>query len=777
VVKFSGGKMKKFTCIALFFLYISSFAQVQPGWVSADSSIFILKGSGDGWTFGGGTWSPSGQTWMQSGMVNNPPENSAWAELNLSSFAGKSLYIYITWHKNGPYRPHAMLCQVSDSSGIKYSAYVDETKQANGLDLTNDVFSGWYCLGNKKVDINGSTVLYLAKDSTATPSEYMQTDGILLSEYPIIGNTSNGSSTNFANIISLSVPDSGPAGMGSHWNKQGLSEQYSETPGDTAYCQLDSLLYSDAPAGDYHVDVTWVYYNTDSANVKNVRYSVNGETTSDIINQNNAADNQDGAFTEGNSIGTWSDFYRLNGTYSYSPEHPLKVSLNYDSSYTGRLVWNLVRFVPVESPVSEVKVNPAWFSSDSSMKIILGSGDGWTFGGGTWSPSGQTWMQSGMVNNPPENSAWAQLDLGTFAGESKYIYITWHVNGPYRGHAVNYKLSDVNGDIFNVTIDESKFANGLQIWNDAFSGWYCLGNRKTDITSSTKLYISKDSSSTSSEYVQTDAVMLTDYPVFSSTALGTATNFEYMTPLSTSDAGPTGLGNHWSMPGLSEQFTITGGDSAETRLDNSVYTDVPEGNYAVDVSWVYYNVDSMNVMNARYSVNGTELPVIINQNRAADNQQGEFVPGNTNGTWSGFYRLGIYTYTTSNPVKVSAVYDDALYSGYAFVWNMIRFVPADEATTVGQLKTQMPGSYRLFQNYPNPFNPSTVIRYYLPQNSKVTLQVFDILGKEVATLVNDTQAAGQYEVNFNAKELASGIYLVQMKANDFIRCEKIMLLK
>ncbi len=89
----------------------------------------------------------------------------------------------------------------------------------------------------------------------------------------------------------------------------------------------------------------------------------------------------------------------------------------------------------------------------------------------------------------------------------------------------------------------------------------------------------------------------------------------------------------------------------------------------------------------------------------------------------------------------------------------------------------IPTAYDLAQNFPNPFNPSTTIRYQLPQDGIVTLKIYDILGSEVATLVNEEKAAGKYEVNFNASSLASGVYIYKIQAGSFTASKKILLLK
>ncbi len=85
--------------------------------------------------------------------------------------------------------------------------------------------------------------------------------------------------------------------------------------------------------------------------------------------------------------------------------------------------------------------------------------------------------------------------------------------------------------------------------------------------------------------------------------------------------------------------------------------------------------------------------------------------------------------------------------------------------------------YNLSQNYPNPFNPSTTIKYIIPKNSLVTLKVYDVLGREVKTLVNEYKTAGDYNADFNASHLASGIYLYRITAGKYTAVRKMQLLK
>ncbi|MDP4116180.1 MAG: T9SS type A sorting domain-containing protein, partial [Bacteroidota bacterium] len=85
--------------------------------------------------------------------------------------------------------------------------------------------------------------------------------------------------------------------------------------------------------------------------------------------------------------------------------------------------------------------------------------------------------------------------------------------------------------------------------------------------------------------------------------------------------------------------------------------------------------------------------------------------------------------------------------------------------------------YQLNQNYPNPFNPETQITYTLPEQNKVTLTIYDSNGKRVAELVNGQQAAGNYNIKWNANKVSSGVYFYQLKAGDMNIVKKMVLLK
>ncbi|QQS35980.1 MAG: T9SS type A sorting domain-containing protein [Ignavibacteriales bacterium] len=94
-----------------------------------------------------------------------------------------------------------------------------------------------------------------------------------------------------------------------------------------------------------------------------------------------------------------------------------------------------------------------------------------------------------------------------------------------------------------------------------------------------------------------------------------------------------------------------------------------------------------------------------------------------------------------------------------------------------EFSIDVPVNFELLQNYPNPFNPSTTITYNIPQNAFIILKVFDVLGNSIATLVNEEQPAGSYDVKFDASGLSSGLYFYKLEYNDNVQVKKMLLLK
>ena len=99
-------------------------------------------------------------------------------------------------------------------------------------------------------------------------------------------------------------------------------------------------------------------------------------------------------------------------------------------------------------------------------------------------------------------------------------------------------------------------------------------------------------------------------------------------------------------------------------------------------------------------------------------------------------------------------------------------------TVLGNIETvEIPNNYSLKQNYPNPFNPVTTIKYGIPKGSNVFLRIYDVMGREVAILVNEQKNAGVHSVGFNSENLSSGVYFYKIEAGNFTDVKKMVLVK
>jgi hypothetical protein len=109
----------------------------------------------------------------------------------------------------------------------------------------------------------------------------------------------------------------------------------------------------------------------------------------------------------------------------------------------------------------------------------------------------------------------------------------------------------------------------------------------------------------------------------------------------------------------------------------------------------------------------------------------------------------------------------------------------NSVVSVPEEEVYLPKDYSLYQNFPNPFNPSTTFRYSVPTQSKVVIKVYDILGNEIAILMDEEKPVGTYELTWNAEGLPSGVYFYQLRAVDplsgsgqgFVETKKMVLLK
>ena len=115
---------------------------------------------------------------------------------------------------------------------------------------------------------------------------------------------------------------------------------------------------------------------------------------------------------------------------------------------------------------------------------------------------------------------------------------------------------------------------------------------------------------------------------------------------------------------------------------------------------------------------------------------------------------------------------------YSYRINQIDYDGTNEYFELEQvIEINPPGKFTLLQNYPNPFNPSTTIQFVIPEKSNVVITIFNSIGEDVLTLVDENKEAGSYEVNFNASGFTSGIYYYKLQTDNFAQTKKMILMK
>jgi hypothetical protein len=156
------------------------------------------------------------------------------------------------------------------------------------------------------------------------------------------------------------------------------------------------------------------------------------------------------------------------------------------------------------------------------------------------------------------------------------------------------------------------------------------------------------------------------------------------------------------------------------------------------------------------------------------------------GSFSGAQGIGVWRKPAAGGAFKSSGGNFVFISGRNYRWNhadlqanMVFFLNkfmGEQAPTGVANVTGIPLSYSLSQNYPNPFNPSTTIRYQLPKAARVSLKIFNVLGQEIASLVDGKMDTGYHQVQWNAT-VPSGIYFYRLQAGDFVGTKKMVVVK
>ncbi len=149
----------------------------------------------------------------------------------------------------------------------------------------------------------------------------------------------------------------------------------------------------------------------------------------------------------------------------------------------------------------------------------------------------------------------------------------------------------------------------------------------------------------------------------------------------------------------------------------------------------------------------------------------------SSGVWSGSIEVSGPNPTGLQNASVVEMNTGLAAYAYAGVNSLNVYFDKEDWITDVTAEAGVPDVYSLSQNYPNPFNPSTAIRFNIPQQDHVVLKIFNNIGQEVSTLVNQDMDAGSYEVNFNASDLASGVYFYRIQTANYSESKKMILIK
>jgi hypothetical protein len=133
--------------------------------------------------------------------------------------------------------------------------------------------------------------------------------------------------------------------------------------------------------------------------------------------------------------------------------------------------------------------------------------------------------------------------------------------------------------------------------------------------------------------------------------------------------------------------------------------------------------------------------------------------------------------TTTNQSDYSFIDGDVNAGRYRYRLKQTDFDGSFEYSNEIEVEILLPNEFSLDQNYPNPFNPTTTIKYSIPKEGLVTLKVYNVIGEEVAALVNEIKQVGNYNLTFDAENFSSGVYLYRLKAGSFVETKKMILMK
>ena len=250
--------------------------------------------------------------------------------------------------------------------------------------------------------------------------------------------------------------------------------------------------------------------------------------------------------------------------------------------------------------------------------------------------------------------------------------------------------------------------------------------------------------------------------------------------LSTQDDGiycSSDNGNSWAA--CNEGLPYLKSPSIAKTADNTLFAIVQTNNYSK--AYLYKSTDFGDhwIQSSDYEINGYVTKLFISSTDILFCNENESILYSSDNGANWIHRdVGseIYNFaeTSTGVLIASGSYGIFISEDNGMSWNYKQITNTIVGVNINKNRNY---NYFLSANYPNPFNPTTNIKYRIPYREFVALKIYDVLGNEIETLVNEEKPAGSYSVNFNASSLASGIYFYRIKAGSFVQTKKMLLLK
>ncbi|OGB66071.1 MAG: hypothetical protein A2Y94_12380 [Caldithrix sp. RBG_13_44_9] len=210
-----------------------------------------------------------------------------------------------------------------------------------------------------------------------------------------------------------------------------------------------------------------------------------------------------------------------------------------------------------------------------------------------------------------------------------------------------------------------------------------------------------------------------------------------------------------------------------TRIDK----DFPGGAHCGNVHYPPNGLSDYDFANPRYVIsycdNWRRYPLLLDQTRSINRDEWVYLGGD--------YHRGYMVWWYNHFPRYEGVYEGILNNWWHYIVDYEEAVALANSTPWVSIEDKtypgLPKDYRLNQNYPNPFNPTTSFSFYLPVSENVTLKIYDILGREVDTLINKKLTAGEHQLEYDASRLATGIYFYKLSTDNFSQTRKMLLMK